>query len=391
MSQIPQQRRTEHQNIHTQPQARHKIFNNWEIVTEGWYILCATSELGLNQVLTRDLAGQHICVFRNSKGEVHAMDGFCPHMGVDLGIGKVVNDRVRCFFHHWEYGSDGRCQHIPIQKEIPKTACLQTYACEEKYGFVWVHPDPHTPSHVLEIPALEGQEVSFQHGQAYTRKCHFHITMINGIDPQHLRTVHNIHMDMDVQIEDNDRVITIELRGQTPNTTLAEKLVRKVLGPHYCYSMTYADGCLAALTLLRDVSFFGKAGLLPELYMFFAYQMGAPGQTLVQPIYVTKKREGLRGAIATWLCLFFTKRAFFSLQGEDGQIYENIRFNTRNLLGMDAPVAKYLRYINRLKASPWSQSYAPAPGNGGKESGQIALPMAGEHAERPVPVVESEN
>ncbi|PIQ24726.1 aromatic ring-hydroxylating dioxygenase subunit alpha [bacterium (Candidatus Blackallbacteria) CG17_big_fil_post_rev_8_21_14_2_50_48_46] len=351
---------TDTQNIHTQPQAQHPVFNNWQVVSEGWYILCSSEELQHNQLLTRDLAGQKLCVFRDSRGQVHAMDGFCPHMGVDLGIGKVVNDRVRCFFHHWEYDANGQCQHIPIQKEIPRKACLKTYACKEKYGFIWVHPDKNTNSSVLEVPSLAGQEVTWRHGKPYTRGCHFHITMINGIDPQHLRTVHNIHMDMEIAIEETGQVITIDLSGETPSTRLVEKWVRKFLGPRYGYSMTYADGCLAALTLMKDVSFFGsKSKRWPELTMFFAYQMITPGKTLVQPIYVTKKRQGLTGWLVSELCLFFTKRAFFALQGEDGQVYENIRFNTRNLLAVDAPVAKYIRYINKLKPSPWGKLWSP--------------------------------
>lgn len=388
----PPRIRTEQQNIHTQHQAKHPVFNNWGIVTDGWYILCTSKELGVEQVLTRDIGAQKICVFRDSKGTVHAMDGFCPHMGVDLGIGKVVNDRVRCFFHHWEYAANGRCEHIPVQKEIPKTACLQTYACEEKYGYIWVHPDPDTREHVLDVPGLVGHDLTWQHGKAYFRKCHFHITMINGIDPQHLSTVHDIHMNMDVNIQQESRnIITIELSGATPDTTFGEKMVKKVLGPRYAYAMTYADGCLAALTLLKGVTFFGKKDVLPELYMLFAYQMVEPGKTLVQPIYVTRKRSGLIGALISKLCLFFTKMGFYSLQGEDGQIYENIRFNTRNLLAIDAPVAKYVRYINQLKPSRWSPDFDQIKEkNTGKKNGnsqtapetpsaaELELPMAAE-------------
>lgn len=358
----PSFQRSEFQNYHTQPQTSHKIFNNWDVVTEGWYIACSSRELGLNQVLTRQIANQRICVFRNSKGETYAMDGFCPHMGVDLGIGKVVNDRVRCFFHHWEFDQEGQCRHIPIQSEIPRKACLKTYGCEEKYGFIWVNPNRQSPNAVLEIPSLKAQAVVWKHGKPYTRSCHYHITMINGIDPQHLRTVHNIQIDMEIAIAEEERLITIELSGETPHTRPLEKLIRLALGPRYSYSMTYADGCLAALTLMKNVSFFGsKTKRWPELTMFFAYQMIEPGKTRVQPIYVTKKRPGLLGWLVSSLCLFFTQRAFLALQGEDGQVYENIRFNTQNLLAIDAPVAKYIRYINRLKPSPWGRDYSASP------------------------------
>lgn len=348
--------RTEEQNCFTQPPIKHKVFNNWDVVAQGWYIICASKELSINQVLTRNVNGQKICVFRDSQGETHAMDGFCPHMGVDLGIGKVVNDRVRCFFHHWEYGTDGLCKHIPIQNEIPKKARLQTYASTEAYGFVWVHPDKETHSHVLEVPGFEGEEVTWQHAKPYERSCHYHITMINGIDPQHLRTVHNIHMNMDIAIsEDESSLIEIDLTGPTPDTRPIEKLVKWVLGEKYGYSMKYADGCVAALTLMKQVSFFGKRNLLPEMHMIFAYQMIEPGRTFVQPIYVTRKRSGLLGWFVSQVCILFTRMGFYSLQGEDGLVYENIRFNTQNLLAMDAPVARYIRYINRLKPSCWNR------------------------------------
>ena len=347
--------RTEFLNQQTQPAAAHKVFNNWQVVTQGWYIWGPSDSLQRNQVKTHDIALQKICVFRDSKGDVHAMDGFCPHMGVDLGIGKVVNDRVRCFFHHWEFDAEGQCQHIPIQKDIPKKACLTAYACKEKYGYIWVHPDKNTTTEILEIPGMEGVELTVSPGKAYTRGCHHHITMINGIDPQHLRTVHDIHIDMDVNIEQAEpRLVEITLTGKMPDTTFKERLGKKILGESYSYAMKYADGCLAALTLLKDVRFLGRENLLPELYMFFAYQMVAPGETRVQPIFVTRKRKGIFGALISQICLAMTRLSFRTLQGEDGQVYENIRFTTQNLLRVDAPVARYIRYINQLEPSAWS-------------------------------------
>lgn len=350
---------TESLNPHTQPPIAHKIFNNWQVVTEGWYIWGPSDLLKPGSVKTRDIGTQKICVFRDDAGQVHAMDGFCPHMGVDLGIGKVVNNRVRCFFHHWEFGADGQCKHIPIQDEIPKKACLRTYACQEKYGYIWVHPDKDTLSNVLEIPGLEGQAVTVKPGKAYTRRCHHHITMINGIDPQHLRTVHDIHIDMAVNIiQSEPRLVEIVLTGQMPEVTWQERLARKILGPQYSYAMKYADGCLAALTLLKDVLFFGRKGVLPELYMFFAYQTEKPGVTRVQPIFVTRQRKGPVGWLVSQVCLLMTRLGFQALQGEDGQVYENIRFSTQNLLAIDAPVARYVRYINQLKPSLWGQQSA---------------------------------
>lgn len=279
-------------------------------------------------------------------------------MGVDLGIGKVVNDRVQCFFHHWEYGASGKCEHIPAQNEIPKKACLVKYAVEEKYGSIWVNPEASTKNKVLEIPELAGQDVKFLYGKEYFRKCHYHITMINGIDPQHLSTVHNINMEMDVSIkEEHATSIDIQLQGKIPCKTFGEKIIKKILGDNYSYSMKYADGCVAGLSVMKGVLFFGQANVLPTLHMIFAYQQVSKGRVKVSPIFLTKNRRGIFGQFLNWFWLRITVLAFHSLQGEDGAVYENIRFNTQNLLKIDAPVTKYIQYINKLKASKWSKHY----------------------------------
>jgi len=348
---------TEDQNTITQPVFKHKVFNNWDVITDGWYIVCPSNELKVNKVATFDVCGQKVCVFRDSKSAVHGMDGFCVHMGVDLGIGKVVKDRVQCFFHHWQYDKDGKCQHIPAQNEIPKKACLTKYKVEENYGFIWIHPDGNTDTHILEIPELEGFEVKYSHGEIYERRCHHHITMINGIDPQHLSTVHGINMQMDIEItQDSTNVINIELNGKTPSTKPIEKITKKILGDNYAYSMKYADGCVGGLTVMKNVLFFGKENIIPELHMIFAYQILEKGRIQVVPIFLTKKRKGTLGYLKSQFFLIMTKIAFHALQGEDGQVYENIRFNTHNLLKMDAPIGKYIQYINKLKPSKWSSN-----------------------------------
>jgi nitrite reductase/ring-hydroxylating ferredoxin subunit len=349
---------TEDQNIHTQPSVKHKVFNNWDVVSNGWYIVCKTKDLKINQVESFDICGQRVCVFRDSKSRVYGMDGYCPHMGVDLGIGKVVNDRVRCFFHHWEFNSSGRCEHIPAQKEIPKKACLTKYKVEEKYGYIWINPNFGASNSVLEIPELEGVKVKHAFGKEYFRSCHYHITMINGIDPQHLSTVHNIHMEMNVNIEESEETsINIELQGKIPCNSFLERVVKKTLGDNYSYSMKYADGCVAGLSVMKDILFFGKKGILPTLHMIFAYQLIEKGKIKVTPIFLTKKRTGLLGMFLNWFWLKSTVLAFHGLQGEDGMVYENIRFNTQNLLKIDAPVGKYIQYINKLKPSKWSYKY----------------------------------
>lgn len=59
---------------------------------------------------------------RDSKGEVHAMDPYCPHNGAHLGSGEVVKihgeDCIRCPFHEWSFrAKDGICVDVPYAKD----------------------------------------------------------------------------------------------------------------------------------------------------------------------------------------------------------------------------------------------------------------------------------
>ena len=90
--------------------------------------------------------------------------------------------------------------------------------------------------------------------------------------------------------------------------------------------------------------------------MIFAYRPIEKGRIEVHPIYMTKKRSGLDGYIVSKILLWMTKRAFFALQGEDGAVYENMRFYPQNLLSIDRPVGQYIQYVNKLKPSLWKLS-----------------------------------
>jgi hypothetical protein len=88
--------------------------------------------------------------------------------------------------------------------------------------------------------------------------------------------------------------------------------------------------------------------------MIFAYRPLARGRTLVQPIYLARRRAGVKGWLVERFLMWLTRRMMLALQGEDGKVYENMRFATEALLPIDAPVAKFIAHVNRLEPSPWS-------------------------------------
>ncbi|MDX2096916.1 MAG: aromatic ring-hydroxylating dioxygenase subunit alpha [Leptolyngbyaceae cyanobacterium bins.59] len=329
-----------------------QIFNNPEIIAKGWYIACPSREIPRGGVKSLTLCGQRFVLFRGEDDRIRALDAFCPHMGTDLSIGRVEGNWIRCYFHHWAFDETGQCRQIPCQEVIPSQAHLSAYATTEQYGFIWIYPDATAPEPIAEFDELRGKPLIVQPDRPLERNCHHHICMMNGIDAQHLQTIHRLTVKMELSLHQNQtgNWMDFTLRGEVPQTTWRERFLGRVLGPTYGYSMRYADGCIGLLTLAKEVK------LLPPLHMIYAYVPLPRGRTRVQPIYVTAQRQGLRGWMVSQALLLLTRFAYYMLRDEDGKIYDNIRFEPKALLPIDKPIAQYMQYVNQLQASSWSFS-----------------------------------
>lgn len=341
------------QNQNTQPLIKMKIFNNWDIVAKGWYIVCPSQEIPQFKAKSFVICGQKTVFFRGEDNKIRALDAYCPHLGTDLAIGKVDGNLIRCFFHHWGFDGEGKCQDIPCQSSIPEKAKLQAYDTDEKYGFIWVYPEKKASETVAEFDELKNHSLVTAYDKAFERDCHHHICMMNGIDAQHLQTVHKLNIKMDLSLQENKsgNIIDFTLSGEFPQTTFREKIARKILGDYYEYTMRYADGCIGLLTIMKKVRF------IPCLHMIYAYRPLENRKTRIQPIYITKKRKGIIGWFISRCLLLMTKLAYYFLRGEDGMIYDNIRFNPNAILTIDEPLVKYMNYVNKLQPSIWSKNF----------------------------------
>lgn len=351
-------------NKNTQPVREMPVFNNWRVVARSWYFALHSHELKKKSIVSVTLCQQRIAFFRGDDGRVRAIDAFCPHMGVDLSLGKVMGNEVQCFFHHWRFNGNGKCTQIPASPTISPRAELKSWAVREKYGLIWVFPDSTADFELPEVMALEGKEVRAITGKSFSRLCHHHINMINGIDPQHLRTVHGMRTEMKLKTmekgesEANSHQIEYLLEGSQSLKHPLARLVRWLTGGSFTYSMRFSGGTLGLISVNENVRLRGLGWKLPALHMIFAYRPNLQKQvTEVQTIHVIPKHSGVLGDLLDALLLRLTSFVFGILRDEDGMIYDHIRFRPNALLPIDAPVSQYMAYVNRLKPSIWSQDF----------------------------------
>lgn len=351
-------------NQTTQPIRNYKAFNNWDFVSKGWYVACKSKELKKGKALSKKLCGHQLALFRTQSGKACAVDAFCPHMGMDLAAGKVIGETLSCHFHQWKFNDQGQCVDIPCLKKVPeKRTSVQSYPVEEKYGFVWVYSDVTAPEPVFEIDDLKGKPLLFTSLAPFERIAHPHITMMNSIDEQHMRTVHLLDMSLKATIKEEGTRFHVGFSGDVLTTTWQGKLQKFFLGDTYRSSVLFVDGCIGLLTVMIDVPFL-KRFMMPRGYYIFSQTFIDKGRTLVHPIVVTERRKGFFGFIFSWTLIRFNKLIMKFLAYQDGRvIYKQIRFSAEGLLpGIDTASAKWIAFTNRaLQASMWSRAKIQNP------------------------------
>ncbi|NJS36315.1 MAG: aromatic ring-hydroxylating dioxygenase subunit alpha [Brachymonas sp.] len=107
--------------------------------TQLWHPVVAAQDLDRAPVAAA-LLETELALWRDSQGVVHAWADRCPHRGAKFSLGRVVEDRLECGYHGWQFATDGRCRFVPALPAFspPASHCAQVYEAREAYGLIWV-------------------------------------------------------------------------------------------------------------------------------------------------------------------------------------------------------------------------------------------------------------
>jgi vanillate O-demethylase monooxygenase subunit len=108
-----------------------------------WHPVARAGDVAPGPVRAR-LLDRELVVVRLD-GRVVVAPAPCPHRGGALWQGQVVGDAIRCPYHGWSFGADGRCVLVPSGAPAPARSTLANLDAVEHHGWVWgrlAQPEP---------------------------------------------------------------------------------------------------------------------------------------------------------------------------------------------------------------------------------------------------------
>lgn len=152
-------------------------------ILDHWHPVLPSKQLPRNGVAGVRLAGRNLAVFRDSRGNVSALDNECPHRRMRLDLGKVCNDKLQCGYHGWTFDAKGNGESPATPKLY---ACTEHFEVAEKFEAIWVR----NAGAQSEFPAFEVDGHYNVCNLAHRVNAPLELTVDNFCEIEHTPTTH---------------------------------------------------------------------------------------------------------------------------------------------------------------------------------------------------------
>jgi vanillate O-demethylase monooxygenase subunit len=166
----------------------------WLALDYFWHPVATTAELAAaGGVMPARLLGRDIVIARLDAATVAAMIDRCPHRSTRLSVGCVDGGALRCAYHGWRWGADGRCVEIPSAPGIPVPERFrqESFEATVEHGLVWVRLKAGAPTVVPPVPAAADASMRIIEGEPYTWPTGAARRVENFVDLAHFAWVHD--------------------------------------------------------------------------------------------------------------------------------------------------------------------------------------------------------
>lgn len=294
------------------------------LFTQSWFPICLARDVAPGTLKGFEFLDGRVIVWREANSTAHVTSAFCPHMGASLEAGEVVDGALRCAFHHWRYGPDGRCLATAIGDPPPRTAALFVFPSVEKYGLIWAFngdtplyqlPDFPHPADTLLMKTIELPQ---------WMPVDPWVQCANTPDMQHIKTLHR------VTFEHGDPYDIIEWGAYDMQ---------------YDFQGRYDTGVQAEWRIgVFGTSLYYQSAELAGRWFGFLVPMGLPRPGFAKnfmtvAVQKTDDPAGDREFLESCLLLEM------AIVGEDTHVMSTMRFRPGTLTKSDRTLARYFQFL----------------------------------------------
>jgi 5,5'-dehydrodivanillate O-demethylase oxygenase subunit len=152
----------------------------------------ATHDMAGRVPVRRRLLGEDLVLFRDGSGQLGLLAEQCPHRRASLALGCTERTGLRCGYHGWLFGADGRCLEQPGEPADSTFASrirAASYPVAELGGLIFAYlgpaPAPLLPRYDLFVWPDVWRDIA--HAEL---PCNFVQIMENSVDPYHVEWLH---------------------------------------------------------------------------------------------------------------------------------------------------------------------------------------------------------
>ena len=306
----------------------------------SWYLLCSARALRKGPVSV-NLLGRQIVALRTAAGKVAVMDARCSHLGADLSKGQVVGECIRCPFHGWEYGIDGRCVAIPKSAHIPGFAKQNVYPSMERHGLIFFFngAEPLFPLPFFH-DAWADDFIASAPTTFIANSC-WYMVAAHGYDLPHFETVHGrklltpLSMDCPAPFARRSRY-----RAEIVGNKYYDHFLRLCLSREVTISITTWGGTLVLIT--------GDLGRARSTFMI-ALQPLDDGQTRCDVIVFAERSRSVSGKyLLDPLSLALRRLLTRGYLVDEVNQLGNPRYRPEHLIDTDRAMIEYFQWAAGL-------------------------------------------
>ena len=105
-----------------------------------WYPITFVQDFPNHHPYGFTLYDEPFVLFRDRSGKLACLKDICPHRAAKLSDGQIIEGKIECLYHGWQFDTEGKCQYIPQlpdEAKIPERACVKSFVVVEKQGIIW--------------------------------------------------------------------------------------------------------------------------------------------------------------------------------------------------------------------------------------------------------------